>query len=75
MKNLFALHREGIVHNDITPDNIMYSLMHNKPIFIDYGFSALIGEEIGFKTYTNFQGTPKYVSKEMLKIFSVEETK
>jgi serine/threonine protein kinase len=57
---------------DITPENIMFSRRLNKPVFIDYGFSAVIAEERGFKTYTEFKGTPQYSSKEMLKLFSVE---
>ena len=51
----------------------MYSTTCNKPIFIDYGFSDIIKEKVGFKTLTSFQGTASYVSKEMLALFSVED--
>lgn len=43
-------------------------------VFIDFGLSKIIGEDCGFKTYTAFNGTPRYVSKEMLNLFSVDVT-
>ena len=63
------------VHNDITPSNIMFSPTFKKLIFIDYGFSDLIAEPIGYKTFTGFQGTPNFVSKDMLNLFSVDDKK
>ena len=69
------LHANNIVHNDINPSNIMYSPTYQKAVFIDYGFSQILEEDIGKKTYTAFQGTAGYVSSEMLKLFSVDEKK
>ena len=59
MVNLHAL---KIVHNDINPSNIMFSPKFQKTVFIDFGFSKLLNEEIGFKTLTAFKGTAEFVS-------------
>jgi serine/threonine protein kinase len=61
-----------VIHLDIKPDNVMFSKSRNKMVFIDFGLSKVIEEGIGFKTFTSFRGTPQYVSKEMLKLFSIE---
>jgi len=53
----------------------MYSQKFQKAIFIDYGFSNILQEEKGYKTLTSFQGTPNYVSKEMLKLLKEGEGK
>ena len=47
----------------------MYSKIFKKLVFIDYGFSMVIEQNVGFKTKTSFKGTVNYVSEEMLKIF------
>jgi serine/threonine protein kinase len=70
--SLGRLHQYKVMHMDITPENIMFSRRLNKPVFIDFGFSNIIPQMCGFKTYTEFKGTPQYSSKEMLKLFSVE---
>ena len=44
------MHKLHIVHQDIKPENIMYSLSYNRPVFIDFGLSRIIDEEIGLKT-------------------------
>jgi serine/threonine protein kinase len=62
---LKRFHSLGIVHIDIKPANICFSPSLNEFIFIDFGFSRFITEEIGFKTYTNFLGTKGYLSEEM----------
>ncbi len=61
------------MHQDITPNNIMFSPFFNKLVFIDFGLSQLIKEERGFKTLTFFCGTPKYVHSEMLCLLSIDE--
>ena len=59
---------------DINPNNLMFSPKSNKIVFIDFGLSKIIREDCSFKTFTNFNGTPQYVSKEMLKLLSVDST-
>ena len=38
-KNLYVLHKLKIIHNDIKPENIMFSKKYNKWIFVDFGMS------------------------------------
>jgi serine/threonine protein kinase len=45
--NLALMHQLRIVHLDIKPENIMLSPSFRKPVFIDFGFSSLIEEQIG----------------------------
>lgn len=40
----------------------MYSSTYQKYVFIDFGLSNIIQEDIGYKTLTNFVGTLKYCS-------------
>lgn len=57
---------------DLNPKNIMFSPTRNKIVFIDFGLSEIIEENCGFKTFTNFIGTPKYTSKEMRQLLAVD---
>jgi serine/threonine protein kinase len=70
--SLGNMHRFKIIHMDINPSNIMVSPSKRKPVFIDFGFSEVIAEECGLKTLTSFNGTPTFVSDEMMKLFSVQ---
>jgi serine/threonine protein kinase len=72
LASLASLHRFRIVHRDINPANVMFSPTKHKLVFIDFGFADIVQEGVGFKSLTSFHGTPTFVSKEMLKLFSVE---
>lgn len=48
----------------------MFSKSLNKAVFIDFGLSSIIEEDCGFETFTFFRGTPQFVCKEMLHLFS-----
>lgn len=41
-ENLAVLHKLSIVHQDIKPENIMYSPSFDRAIFIDFGLSRII---------------------------------
>jgi len=41
------MHSRKIIHYDIKPSNICYSEARGKFVFIDFGFSEFIEEEIG----------------------------
>ena len=66
---LYFLHIFKIVHQDIKPHNIMYSLKLKKLVLIDFGISNVINENVGEKTMTNFIGTYEYSTEEMKKLF------
>ena len=59
-KKLKILHTFQFIHLDIKPSNIMYSSIRSETVYIDYGFSKLIKEKIGFKTNTCFAGSMNY---------------
>lgn len=46
----------------------MFSRVHGKVVFIDFGLSKVILQNWGFKTYTGFRGTPNFVSNAMLEL-------
>ena len=46
-ENIAFLHQYNIVHQDIKPDNIMFSPTYKKTVLIDYGLSKPIDEKIG----------------------------
>ena len=41
-ENLAILHKLHVVHQDIKPNNIMYSPFYDKAVFIDFGLSKII---------------------------------
>ena len=49
-KNLAIFHRLKIVHQDIKPENIMFSPSKKKIVFVDFGLSRIIEEELGKQT-------------------------
>ena len=67
--NLAIMHKLKIIHRDIKPENIMLSPSYRKPVFIDFGLSTIIKEEIGIKTFTSFAGSMNFASEEMVKSY------
>ena len=67
-QKLQLLHYFQIVHLDIKPPNIMYSRALNSLVFIDFGFSKVIKDKLGFKSKTLFYGSVIYCASDMLKI-------
>ncbi|MBB5867964.1 serine/threonine-protein kinase [Allocatelliglobosispora scoriae] len=60
---LSVAHRAGVVHRDVTPDNIM--VHGHKVTVLDFGIAARIGEPDDDSTGATF-GTPAYVAPERL---------
>lgn len=44
------MHILKIIHQDIKPDNIMYSPTFKKLVFIDFGGCLMVEEPLGLKT-------------------------
>lgn len=72
MKNLKndlkKMHFLKIIHGDIKPENIMWSPSYQKNIFIDFGMSKVVKENIGQKSFTSFFGTYNFCSEDMKKL-------
>lgn len=75
IENLRVLHSLKFIHLDIKPANLAYSNTFNKYVFIDFGLSILIEEDIGYKSFSNFIGTLAYCSEEMKKTFFLHKPK
>jgi serine/threonine protein kinase len=63
------MHQINLIHMDIKPENIMFSTVYSKYVFIDFGLSMFVKEKLGFKTTTHFVGSLKYSTKEMAESF------
>ena len=61
-ESLALMHKLHIVHQDIKPENIMYSPSKNRMVFIDFGLSTVIKEDIGMKKMTEFVGNIEHCS-------------
>ena len=72
--NLAVLHHLGITHLDIKSSNIMLSPSFRKPVFIDFGLSTIVKEQIGFKTLSSFRGSMNFCSDEMAECY-IKKTK
>ncbi|KAI1842164.1 hypothetical protein JX266_011697 [Neoarthrinium moseri] len=60
---LAHLHRRSVIHDDVKPDNIMWSSSQQRSVLIDFG-AAIIDMPEG---YFNPSGTPSYAPPEFLK--------
>jgi len=56
-------HREGVVHRDVKPANIMIDTAGN-PHLMDFGLARRVSEESGQSLLADLVGTPAYMSPE-----------
>ena len=72
-KGLKFIHSLNICHGDIKSQNVMWSNEKNKMIFIDFGLSRIVKENIGETTVTRFVGTFCNVSPQMQKTYRLNK--
>ena len=71
-ENLKTMHSLKMVHRDIKEPNIGWSEEFGRWVFLDFGFSTMLRQSIGQKTYTKFIGTFKYTYDELQKLYYFE---
>ncbi len=64
-------HQKGIVHRDLTPDNILFD-NHNNPYITDFSLAKLIADTFRTNSGNGFIGTPEYISPEQSQSLPVD---
>ena len=65
---LAAVHDHGVVHADVTPGNaILVDRALDKLKLVDFGLSAIVGEDIASDDPDIVHGTPQYIAPEQLR--------
>lgn len=67
------MHKFGLIHFDIKPDNLMFSPTYEKAVFIDFGLSELVHIQVGQKMLVSFRGTLSLCSNDMIAAFATSE--
>jgi len=67
------MHQYNILHQDIKPENVMFSPFYNKPVLIDFGLSRIINEKLGQLTMTSFVGSLNFCSEQMTECFNYDK--
>jgi serine/threonine protein kinase len=69
-ENMTIMHALHLMHSDIKPENIMYSPHYKKLVFVDFGLSTIVSEELGGQSRTKFRGSVNFCCLDMAKLFS-----
>jgi serine/threonine protein kinase len=64
-------HQKGIVHRDLSPDNILFD-NHNNPYITDFSLAKLIADTFRTNSGSGFIGTPEYISPEQSQSMPVD---
>ena len=68
LNSLKVMHSLNVCHRDIKLDNLAWSERRRKFVLLDFNFSEVLREPVGFKTLAHFAGTFTYCSPEMRKL-------
>ncbi len=64
VRRLDAIHREGVIHKDVNPANIVWNIETDVLKFIDFGISAEVDGETGSGTAGPMAGNVDYIAPE-----------
>ncbi|KAF3904246.1 Obscurin [Arthrobotrys entomopaga] len=65
-KALSFIHDEGIFHDDVKPDNILYDPASQNAVLVDFGAALRVPKDAGGEVEFNPSGTPPYAPPEFL---------
>ena len=63
---LSALHKEGVIHRDVKPENIMITASGERAVLTDLGLAQLVGYDDNLTRTRQFIGTLQYASPEQV---------
>lgn len=66
-------HANGIIHRDVTPENIMIQSQGGRPVLIDFGIARYLHSNRKLTAIGKCIGTPGYSAPEQLKAGHVDE--
>lgn len=64
-ESMLLLHKNSFTHNDIKPDNIVYSPTLKSLVFIDYGLTTSNVQHLGLMKVETAKGSISYCCNEM----------
>ncbi|MBC7983244.1 MAG: AAA family ATPase [Candidatus Obscuribacterales bacterium] len=61
---LARVHKAGVIHKDICPDNILINIVTRQPTLIDFNIASSMSEQVASENKAQISGTLSYMSPE-----------